>query len=83
MSNFTEGTWWLEDKNRQICCDTKLIANVSSECVPDYEAESNARLIVYAPEMYKMLCRVLDEVDEIGNTDIEGDIMYLLKDING
>ena len=79
MSNFTKGTWRLEDKNREVYCGIFPIANISYEFLSLSEAEANARLIMHAPKMYEILNRVLKEVD---NADIQSDIISLLKNID-
>ena len=45
------------------------------------EAAVNARLISFAPDMFKYLVQVLNEYDL--EPDLEGDIMWLIEDING
>lgn len=45
------------------------------------EAAANARLMSFAPDMFKYLVQVLNEYDL--EPDLEGDIMWLIEDING
>ena len=45
------------------------------------EAAANARLMSFAPDMFKYLVQVLNEYDL--EPDLEGDIMLLIEDING
>ena len=76
---FTQGEWRLEDKNREVCCEHLPIADISYENLSLAEGEANARLIMYAPQMYEMLIRAFMGVD---NTYLKSDIVSLLKNIN-
>ena len=53
--------------------------------IPQSEYFAHARLIQFAPEMLKLLQSILDAVDfqDNGLSDLEGDILWLLKDIKG
>ena len=76
---FTQGEWRLEDKNREVCCKHLPIADISYENLSFAEGEANARLIMYAPQMYEMLIRAFMTLNDIY---LKSDIVSLLKNIN-
>ena len=91
MSNFTAGEWECSrncEKNYTIHAqeDGKPKRAIAEVFTDDYgerlsEAAANARLISFAPDMFKYLVQVLNEYDL--EPDLEGDIMWLIRDING
>ena len=60
MTLFTQGSWTLDKRNGHIKADGKTIADVFGATVHNHsdnaaEAMANARLIVAAPDMYRLL----------------------------
>ncbi len=87
MSSFTGGKWEYYEPLGVICNEERGIAQVydaghdEKYCKPTREGEANARLIAHAPEMYGYLVQVVNDYDL--DPDLEGDIMWMLKEING
>ena len=88
MPDFTKGIWGYflntEQTYSVITPDDKMIAEVLTEDAGRTEAEANARLIASAPEMYKILCNICDQLCDVDlDTDTEDDIRVILARIDG
>ena len=88
MPDFTKGIWGYflntERTFSVVAKEGKMIAEVLTEDAGRTEAEANARLIASAPEMYKILCNIRDQLSEVDlDTDTEDDIHVILACIDG
>ena len=82
MSKFTAGKWEVDELNSgHYVVYTDADNCTVADCLNRKDSEANARLIAHAPEMYGYLVQVLNDYDL--DPDLEGDIMWMLKDING
>ena len=90
MSDFTRQKWITRGANAiiiapdEVAPDKQAVSFIAHTEGQGYEVnKANARLIAHAPEMYQLLVKILnDEQSEI-DPDIEGDVMWVLKEING
>ena len=84
MSKFTPGKWQIQYKRNVVVDDEgveRLIAFASAMSLrnkSNEEAYANARLIAAAPRMYELLKQCVQE--DIA-PDLEGDILWLFRDI--
>ena len=91
MSKFTKGKWeYCEPLGVVFSEDTcAVIATVhgagTGSCFNlSPEGQANARLIASAPEMYKILCNIRDQLCDVDlDTDTEDDIQVILACIDG
>ena len=91
MLDFTKGKWeYCEPLGVVFSEDTcAVIATVhgagTGSCFNlSPEGQANARLIAAAPEMYKILCNIRDQLSEVDlDTDTEDDIHVILAYIDG
>ena len=84
MNKFTPGKWQIQYKRNVVVDDEgveRLIAFASAMSLrnkSNEEAYANARLIAAAPRMYELLKQcVQEDIDP----DLEGDILWLFRDI--
>ena len=86
MSKFTPGKWMVDGNGVSVFDERKeatlfIVDNVWEWEDTEGEADANARLIAHAPEMYGYLVQIINDYDL--DSDLEGDIMWMLKEING
>ena len=79
MQNFTKDIWTFDDTNGVISAGDERIAQVFGATIHNHEDNRDkcfeyARLIANAPEMFKLLHKVLE---------LEGDIWTMLENIQG
>ena len=80
MLDFTKGPWEAEeiyDSFWAVFANDLPVAECNNN-------EANARLIAAAPEMYRILCNIRDQLSDVDlDTDTEDDIHVILACIDG
>ncbi len=84
MSEYTKGTWTLNDRTGEIISGNQKIGEVYGATIHNNEDNadecfSNARLIINAPELFSLVNSLLNYVRKYHNTDIETAYKYALK----
>ena len=84
MSEYTKGTWTLNDRTGEVLSGNHKIGEVYGATIHNHEDNadecfSNAQLITNAPELFSLVNNLLNYVRKYHSTDIEPAYKFALK----